>query len=517
MEGTRRKGLLRLHAQLAAKPTTAVSGSSAPRAPSGRLNLAVFCFTALIFLAASIHLITQLGITGDEPAYLLQGYVILHFQTLNMTYAVHDPRIYLQFFNHSPTDRVYDFRGSGVELIAYLPGYPLIASLLYLLGGRLLIVVVQSLAGALTALLVFQQSLRFWQSHAVGVFATVAYISALPALLFAGQVFPSMLATLAAMVAFVLVTSALPSARGRRLLLIAASVGLIVALLPWLHVRYAPLAVCITGAALLQLVPSARERRGLRTASLPAGENGQSPATAPDSAPTRHWSWLAAVAVSSLLVLSFALIVLYSLHYFGTWYPQYRVQPSTSFIVPDLGHMLQIYQEILFAANSGLIPWVPLMLLVPAGLLALARHNLRIAALTLLWILGLLSAFLASAVAVHVNQAYALPARFTVECQPYFVLSVASLFALGWPRVRTLLAGSTVKLTGRDIALRFLTWQTAVTLICVLLLVADAWFTLVAQFDLSSLYPSREGLRLLAVYPHLLPGWWFSHFVFQQP
>ena len=471
------------------------------RLPGGRWNLVIFCFAALLFLAASIHLMTQLGITGDEPAYLLQGYVLVHFHTLNMDRAVVDPQIYLQFYDHAPTERVYDFRNNGVLLIAYLPGYSLVVGLLNVLGGRPLIMVVQSLAGAATALLVFQQGLRIWRSRAIALFATLAYVTSLPALLFAGQIFPSMLATLMAMSAFVLVSAVLPGVEGRRLLLVAAGVGLLSALLPWLHIRYAPLAVIVTGSALLQLIVSP-------------------PVATSSSAFARRRNWLAAALVTSLPLLSFALIGVFSLHYFGTWYPQYRVEPSTSFVAPNPGHMLQIYQEIFFEGESALIPWVPLLVLVPVGLLILARQARPTALMLLLWILGLLSAFLSSAVAVHVNQAFALPARFTVECQPFFALSVTGAFALGWPRLRILLQKARDWFSG-DTRLReilalhaswLLTWRTALTVLCLFLLLLDAWFTLIAQFDLSALYPSGEGLRLLAVFPHWIPGWWFALF-----
>jgi hypothetical protein len=468
------------------------------RLAGSQWNLAIFCCAALLFLSVGIHLMTQLGITGDEPAYLLQGYVIIHFHMLNMANAVHDPKIYQQFYTSSPIDRVYDFRGNGVELIAYLPGYSLVVGLLYLIGGRLLVIVVQSLAGALTALLVFQQGQLIWRSRAVGLFAALAYGTSLPALLFAAQIFPSMLATLAAMVAFVLVTSVLPRIAGHRLILVATSISLLAALLPWLHVRYAPLAIVVTGAALLQLAlppPAARQPRGLRT--------------------PRRWNWLAAAILCGLPLLSFALVGLYSLHFFGTWYPQYRVEPSTSYVAPNLGHMLQIYQENFFNGGSGLIPWVPLLMLVPVGLAVLAHYHGRTALMVLLWILGLQSAFLSSAVAVHVNQAFALPARFTVECLPYFALCVAGVFALGWPRLRTLVKdanGGFAVHYSRELMSRLLTWQTALVLVCLFLLLVDAWFTLVAQFDLSALYPSREGIRLLLAYPHLLPGWWFKLF-----
>jgi hypothetical protein len=143
----------------------------------------------------------------------------------------------------------------------------------------------------------------------------------------------------------------------------------------------------------------------------------------------------------------------------------------------------------------------------------------------LLWIVGLLSAFLSSAVAAHVNQAYALPARFTVECLPFFALGVTGAFAPGWPRLRSLLQKalgwfSIVARQRETVALhtpQLLTWRTALTLVCLFLLLADAWFTLVAQFDLSALYPSSEGVRLVAIFPHWLPGWWFALFHFRRP
>jgi hypothetical protein len=449
---------------------------------------------------------TQLSITGDEPAYLLQGYVLVHFHTVNMDRAVADPQIYLQFVNYAPTDRVYDFRNNGVLLLPYMPGYSLVVGMLYLLGGRLLIMIIQSLAGAATALLVFQEGLRIWQSRAIALFATLAYITSLPALLYAGQIFPSMLATLVAMTTFVLVTAALPKVEGRRLFLVAAGVGLLSGLLPWLHIRFAPLAVIVTGAALLQLIMSP-----------PPGKL--------NSTSAGRRKWLAAVLVMSLPLLSFMVIGVFSLHYFGTWYPQYRAGTSSSFVGPNPGHMLQIYQEIFLEGESGLIPWVPLLVLVPVGLAILARQGGRTALMLLLWIFGLLCAFLSSAVAVHVNQAYALPARFTVECQPFFALSVTGAFALGWPRLRSLLQKARERISSdarqrETVATHLwwlLTWQTALTLVCLFLLLVDAWFTLIAQFDLSALYPSSEGIRLLAVFPHWLPGWWFALFGFRHP
>ncbi|GEM_PF-2191941 len=475
-----------------------------------RWPLGVFFGTLFIFLIASINLIINLHITGDEPAYLLQGYAIIHLHTVEMNRVVSDPQIYRQFFNHAPLDRVYDFRGNGVEMEAYLPGYAAIIGLLYALGGRFLIVAVQSIAAALTALLMFQETDRLWHSRAVDVFVTIAYLSSLPALLFAGQLFPSTLATLVGMVAFVLILRVLPAAQGTKRLITAAGIGLLAALFPWLHVKYAPLALLIIAAALVQLFLLMRAS----THPQPAVSSLANPAKEASSEVAQQAragvAWLAAGILCLLPAISFLLIALYSHHYFGTWYPQYRADPSTSYASPDIGHMLLIYQEMFLDGQSGLIPWAPLMLLVPAGLIALARYHLKVAIITLLWIFGFLVAFASSAVAPHVNQAYALPARFTVECQPFFALCVASLFARCWPSLRTTFTKLTQR-HGMSLS-QLVNLRVAFGLMCLLLLAVDIWFTLVGQTNLGALYPNARGITLAMRLPHSLPLWWFSLF-----
>src|SRR5579885_2370923 len=59
-----------------------------------RWPLGVFFGTLFIFLIASINLIINLHITGDEPAYLLQGYAIIHLHTVEMNRVVSAPQIY---------------------------------------------------------------------------------------------------------------------------------------------------------------------------------------------------------------------------------------------------------------------------------------------------------------------------------------------------------------------------------------------------------------------------------------
>lgn len=466
----------------------------------------MFCGTLAVLIAASIHLIAGLPPTGDEPWYLLQGYSLIHFHTVDLAWLQTHIQVYHHFLGYVPADHIGDYRGNGVEIVPYLPGYAAVVGPLYSLGGRFLIVAAQSLAGALTATLLFQAAYRLWHSRAAALFAALAYLTSLPTLLYAGQIFPSALAALVAIASFVLVTRALPAAHGRGLVATGAGIGALAMALPWLHIKYAPLALVVVAVALLQLALLSRTRP---IPPVAASFDGQYDETA--TAPQRRSTWLAALLVVGLPLASFALVVAYSYHYFGTWYPQYRVQMDGAFMAPDLGHMLLIFHQMFFDAQSGLVPWVPLTLLTPVGLVLLARRHRREAGFALLWMIGLLSAFLSAAFAPHVNQAGALPARFTVESLPFVALCVAALFARGWSALcmgarKLFLAGSL-----RPLA----TWRAAAACCCLVFLAADIWFAAVAQFGLPLLYPSNVGVRLVAAFPHLLPGWWFNLFIFR--
>ncbi len=512
-----------------------MSGSNTPRwtrtgtgCPSRAECLGIFFCSLVLFCAASTYLITQLGITGDEPWYLLLGYSLVHFHTVDMAQVVHDPGIYRHFVGSLEVGvgRAWDFRGNGVLVQVYLPGYAAIVGALYALGGRWLIVCVQSLGGALIATLLFQETYRLWQSRAAALFATVVYVTSLPALMYASQVFPTMLASVTAFVAFIAVVRVLPTAVGWRSIVAGGGIGVLAAVLPWLHVKYAPLALVIVAAALLQLASASRTER-IRLGALPdkaagvaakvplpaAGHIVNRPAVADGS--KRGNAWATAALISGPLLASFALVVVYSQRYFGTWYPQYR--SFGAFAKPDPIHMLGLYRQMFLDGPGALIPWIPLTLLVPAGLVVLTRHATREGGLTALWIGGVLSAFLSSAIAPHVNQAYALPARFTVECQPYFTLSVASLFAVTWPKLRASIPRVS---PGRGVSALWLRRGGALVALCCLLLVGvDAWFTVVGLLDPLALYPSATGVGvpLILHYPHLLPGWWFALFGIHGP
>ncbi|HEX6818340.1 MAG TPA: hypothetical protein VF120_08200, partial [Ktedonobacterales bacterium] len=276
---------------------------------------------------------------------------------------------------------------------------------------------------------------------------------------------------------------------------------------------------------------------------------------------TDHEAWRAAFIMLGSVVVSFALIAVYCHHYFGTWTPQYSTATGSAmdFAHPSLPRALALYTDMFASNQSGLLPWVPLDLLVIPGLILLARRSRAWAAGALLLIGTQLAGFLPVLFTPAIYQGYALPSRFTVECAPFFALCVAAVFAAGLPALRAdarSLADRAQHLVGRDTSpnrdnrqmpsvgarlvspvrravhrlrsanLRNATAVSAATRDVqlhqrfaaiaaggsLLLLVAGGWFLLVALTSPVLLYASNAGNRLAERDPALVPAWWFSAF-----
>lgn len=485
------------------------SFSSASRGEAARLLL-VFLAALVWFLLVALHLIGSIGMTGDEPWYVLQGESLAVYHTLNFAPIQHAPQFYSQFFRAAPTDHVLAVPGTAEKVLPYLPGYAAIIGPLYVLGGRTLVVVVQSLAAAGTAALVYLEARNLWRSLPISFFATLAYATALPVALFAGQLFPSTFASLAALGAFTLLRRALPVTTGGRRMLVAAAIGALCLLLPWLHVRYALLALAIAAAALLTLSARLPWMRRL-LARLPGNTGFGEPTPDADDEPPAY-PWSTALVIVAPTLISFAGVVWYSKRYFGTWFPQYSAMGAGAYTAPRFANILRLYGQMFFEGQSGLVPWVPLLLLAPVGIVLLARRRPLVAACMTLWILGLLGSFLSAAVAPHVSQAFALPARFSVETVPYLALAATAGVASARPILRVGIG----PLAAQARIWRSVTHALGVA-IPVVLLLADVWLTIMAQLAPALLYPSANGVRIDLRFPHLLPIWWFALFAVHHP
>lgn len=485
-----------------------------------RWTVGVFLSSFALLLGLSEWLVARIGVTGDEPWYLLQAYGLLHLHSSNLTPLLSDPRMYARFLGTHADTHTRDFMGHGVRVLFYLPGYAATIAPLYALGGRPLIVAFQSLVAALTAALLFDESRRLFGSQWAAVFAWLAFLGALPVLLYTGQIFPSTLATFTILLGFVLVTRWLPNATGRRVMVLSIVIGLLAFWLPWLHFKYSLPALVLAGGALAVL------RAHLRW---------------PIDGEADRRALYAAAVVTGLTALSFALIVLYSRHYFGAWTPPSATER------PDLLHphperIPGLYVEMFLSQQLGLLPWVPLDLLVLPGLVVLLRHHAAQGRYLLILVGSLLVTF-ASTMVTFVFQGYAFPGRFTLECAPFFALAVAALVAAGWQPVRgwwlavaawqpgrrgatdqtderaptgrhKKLPGAKPKSFPGDRRWQLVgSWTGGVGALAALaLLAASCWFSVVGESDPRLLYPSFAGVRLAAAHPQAMPGVWFALF-----
>jgi hypothetical protein len=421
--------------------------------------------------------------TGDEPWYLMQAYALLHFHTPSVSQIVNHPALYRQFLA-GPDDHSRDYLGNGERMLPYLPGYAIVLAPVYAVAGRIGIIAVQSLLVALTAALLFATAERVAHSRWCGIFAALAYATTVPAFHYAGQIFPSTIAACATFAGLLLAVEALPQATGPRLLLAAGGVGAVALALPWLHVKYAPAALALTVVAALALLWRLRRESAMRGVRL------------------------ALALVAGCLVLSLLLIVLYSHRYYGTWTPQLspRLNGHSDLRYWDPARLAALFEDMFLSRQSGLLPWVPLAFLAPPGLALLIWHNRRWGLAVTVLLAGQLGVFLTSIVTPDISQGMAFPARFTVECGPLLVLCETALLAtaLRWVRL----------LAPPGFSPRFLVRMIggAALALCLTLAVAGACFTAATLSDVSRLYPSTAGPRLVMAYPGLFPAWWFMRF-----
>jgi hypothetical protein len=440
-----------------------------------RDSLSLFVVGWVILLVLGEYVSLRLKVTGDEPWYLLQSYAFLHGHGFNLAPVLRDHALYTQLLGHAPDDHTADYLGNGERVLVNMPGYAVAIAPFYLIGGRALVIAFQALVAALTGMLVFGEARRLFQSRAVALFTWLAYLVPLPVLLYAGQIFPSTLATGVTFLGYVLAIRYLPQSQGRNLLGLSLLIGALALALPWLHIKYTLVALVLCGTALVMLRPRLRWSAG-------SGRD--------------ITAWSAAAAVAGLMAASFLLIGLYSHAYFGTWTPpNARQQPDL--LHPHWALVAQLYGQMLLDPRTGLLPWVPLDLLAIPGLWLLLRWHPRQGRVLVAFLVAQLGAFVTAAIS-PVFQGYALIGRFTLECAPFFALCVGAVFAAGLSR--------RVGRAYRDRHVSRLVLATGLVLLS-----ATVWFSIVGEFDPRLLYPAAT-VRLVTRYPALLPGLWFALF-----
>lgn len=402
-----------------------------------RLGLVV----ALVFLficgLSVSHIVNQLDpVTGDEPFYLVTAGSILRDRdidetnnwfegldeaTLEYRRDVDDwlppeplppswqgwPTPARHFPPHaSQTIRsgLYSKHGLGVPL--------LIVPALATGGGRLAVVAVFGLIGALVAVNVFLLAREQRASQVAALTITAALMLTNPLLSYSFLIFPELPAALLTIYAFRRLLAP------RNNLWQALLVGLAIAALPWFHARLALIAVAL---GLMALVRLRRDRRGL--------------------------VWL---PVLTLISLSASALTAFYIYFYGRPWP--NTQDHAGLVATAIGWGRGLI-GLLLDQQWGLLIHAPVYLLVVAGSLALARSRPDYLG-WLFWVV--LPYYLLIGAYNQWWGEWCPPARYLTTLVP---LAAAPLAAL-WAQDRTPITGALVgllSLPGWAIMLTFLT------------------------------------------------------------
>lgn len=327
-------------------------------------------------LTVGLTLSHEVGLSGDEPHYLLVTYSLLNDGDIRVqnNYANED---YRRFYTgkigpHLAAGTPYSVHGVLVSLLM-LPGFAL--------AGLEGVVVTEALLAALLLSTVYRMASLLTGSPRPGLFAAAGFGLTAPGLFLGVSTYPEVSAALVvALVSCRLLDAEPPGGAA------TVSWALLVGALPLLHVKFIPLAAILVVALLW------RYRRR----------------------PSTLYGLLAGTAAAALVVLAFARITVGSF------------DPTASY-----GHQRVFLERVpigiaglLFDQEFGLLPSAPIYLLGLVGLASLWRRNRFLGGLALL---ALLSVMLPGAAHPLWTGGNAPPARFLFPALPLLMVAASSL------------------------------------------------------------------------------------------
>ena len=351
----------------------------------------------VLYALASYRVQCQVGPQGDEPHYLMVAESLLRDGDLSLEGDYAGGR-YQAFFD-GPLSPHYRVRGRGGEIYSlHAVGLSLLILPAYAAGGYPAVSFFMALLAALLAREIRELLREAWDGDGIG--EAVAWVVALgpPLIHYAGLLFTEAPAAL-------LLALALRRARRARALRPpeALLVGLVLAFLPWLNVRFAPLALVVALYALWQ---------GVRLR--------------------------VALAVSGPLVASAAALAFYHHVLYGFFDPRLVYGRRPEFSLSTLPEGLP---GLLLDQEFGLLVYAPVFALAVPGLVRLWRRDRRAAAA----ITVAVGATLLTAGTWHMwRGGFNPPARFLVPVVPFLAVAVASALRARVTAGSALLIGFTV-------------------------------------------------------------------------
>lgn len=216
----------------------------------------------LVGVAVAVSAWTLLGVparatygartTADEPQYLLTALSLAEDRSLDISDELAERR--WRAFHAADLPAQTEPRADGRELSPHDPLLPAVLAVPAALGGWAAAkATLAVLAGGLAALLVWVAVRRFQVPRLVAIAVVGAFAAGAPLTAYGVQVYPELPAALAVTAAVGALTG--PLDRRGRWLLAAAIVAL-----PWLAVKYVPVALALAAVGLVDLVRHGRHR-----------------------------------------------------------------------------------------------------------------------------------------------------------------------------------------------------------------------------------------------------------------
>ena len=362
----------------------AAAGAAAALACAGprhlpRVALVPLCFA--VFVVAGGRASVCVGPQGDEPHYLMVAESLLRDGDLALD-GDYAPSRYAAFHD-GPLAPHYRVRGRQREILSlHAAGLSVLILPAWALAGYAGVTVFMALVGALLVRELHALVLELDGREHLATATAVAAALSPPLLQYAGLVFTEVPAALLLLFAL---------RRGRQACLGsggAFAVGLAAAALPWLNVRYAPLALLAVGHALWR-----QQRLRSTVALLVPG------------------------------IVSTAGIAVFHQLLYGFWDPRRVYGSRPEFAWSTLAEGLP---GLLIDQEFGLLVYSPVLALALPGLILLLRRDRRLG----LTVLGAVVSVLAMAGSWHMwRGGFNPPGRFLVPVAPLLFLAVALVWA----------------------------------------------------------------------------------------
>ena len=200
-----------------------------------RVGLVLFA----TYLTLGFSVARSVGLSGDEPHYLLMTYSLLHDGDLEVenNYSDEDYRAFYggRIGPHLGHGSRYSVHGIGLPVLL-LPGFAL--------AGLAGVLVTEAFLGALCGALVFVSTLRLTGDRGASLAASGAIGLTVPTLFLSVAAYPELPAALVVTAMFARLLDERPLSAG-----LALGCGFLCGLFPLLHVKFIPLALILLAAA----------------------------------------------------------------------------------------------------------------------------------------------------------------------------------------------------------------------------------------------------------------------------